>query len=468
MFLALAIPLDARADPSPPTLERAARAHLKEVAAAKRVPGLAAGVRVGDRQVFEFLDGIDGDNEPVGRGTPFLIGSIAKSMTAALVLQLRDAGRLGLSDRVGDHLPWLNADDTTIEELLTHTSGYTGGDGLAVSERYDNAPGAVRRAAQQLQRSGARGHYAYSSANYLLLGAMIEQLDGRPFGEVLRTKLLLPLDMTHTTALGSADQSAGYRQWWGYPRRYAPGFDASGGPYGYVSSTLADMERYASAQAGAEPAVLSPRLLETLHEPRVASSIDRYGYGWRVSGSVGQGGSDAGDTVVHHTGATPGYFAHVMVEADGRSIVVLANTYHESIAPALARLAWDLGAILDGLAPRPARGDRAIALFTWSSTGLAIGGLIAIPVSWSRRGGHHWWLKACGAGALAAALWLAPVLLGYQLRVMLIWLPDAGVSLLVGALAWTLTALILLWRRSGHPRAVGLPFRRKAAANASS
>src|SRR5690606_8218371 len=140
--------------------------------------------------------------------------------------------------------------DPTIEKLLTHTAGFTAADGLRVADRHDNEPAAVRRAVADLEHSGTVGEYAYTPADYLVLGAVVEAVTGRPYPEVLESELLRPLGMGDSsgTAAGAERLPAGHRQWWGRPIRYAPGADESGASYGSVMSTLTDMETYATAQ----------------------------------------------------------------------------------------------------------------------------------------------------------------------------------------------------------------------------
>ena len=65
---------------------------------------------------------------PVTLDTRFRIASITKTFTATAILQLRDAGKLGLDDPVSQHLDWFDlrfqdAPAITIRNLLTHTSG---------------------------------------------------------------------------------------------------------------------------------------------------------------------------------------------------------------------------------------------------------------------------------------------------------------------------------------------------------
>lgn len=419
--------------------------YLAEVRSSLAVPGTAVAVLEDGELLLEDVEGADGDGRPLTRDTPFVIGSVAKSMTAALVLQRVEAGDIDLDDPIGDHLPWLEQGEPTVEQLLTHTSGYATTDGLAVSERSDDEPGAVRRAAQDLSYSGTRGQYAYSSANYLVLGSLVEALAGRPFGEVLRSDLLEPLGMDRTSGLaeGGASLPPGHQWWFGRPRSHEVGTDESGAPYGYVVSTLADLETYAAAQAGGRPDLLDPAMLEMLHRPRVRSSDDHYGFGWRISG-------EGEEQLVHHTGATPGFFAHVMVRpADGRSVVVLADAYGEDRAAALASIAEDVLTIGDGGRATPGGVDPFLGGAPWVLVALGLAGLVAAVAAW--RAARRRWVTAGGVALLVVALALVPTLLGTSVPTLMTWAPDVALSLATAVAAWVTVGLLLLVPRRRPP-----------------
>lgn len=416
--------------------------YLDRVADEESIPGMAVAVIDGEAPPVHHFRGYDGEGRAVDARTPFLIGSVAKSMTAAIVATQVRAGLLRWSDRVGDHLPWSAAADATTEQLLTHTAGFTASDGLAVSERFDNSPGAINRAVRDLHRSGRPGVYRYSHANYLMLGALIEKVTGRPYADVLRSDLLDPLGMTHTSAASTdvRDLPAGHRFWWGQPVRYDPGFDESGAPYGYIASTIEDMVVYAQAQMGRALDVLDATMLADLHRPRVRSGDDRYGFGWRVADSDGR-------RVVHHTGATPGYFAHVMLRSDGNGVVVLANAYSEARAPALAAVAGDLLAITDGQRREPGSGDAALGLLPWALAAAVGIGLLATVLAW-RRVRRRGIRIACAVASLGvvAAVVMGPWLLGASARQLWIWAPDAAVGLVATAVSWAALAATLVGR----------------------
>src|SRR5512142_2464117 len=115
-----------------------------------RVPGAAVAVVRGDSLVHALLFGrADESGRAITLETPFMIGSIGKSMTALAVLQLVDAGRVALDSPVTRYLPWFHptadagrAEQVTIRQLLNQNSGipsYTGRMDWAYPDTTDSA-----------------------------------------------------------------------------------------------------------------------------------------------------------------------------------------------------------------------------------------------------------------------------------------------------------------------------------------
>ncbi|MDN5893985.1 MAG: beta-lactamase family protein, partial [Nocardioides sp.] len=224
---------------------------------------------------------------------------------------------------------------------------------------------------ESLEHSGTVGEYAYNSADFLVLGAIVESVTGRPYVEVLRDRLITPLGMKHSaaSAVAAKDLPPGHRLWWGRAVSFDPDFDESGTSYASVTSMLDDLAGYARAKLGVNNTI--PRVIRAeMQRPHVESSQDHYGLGWSITDIDGV-------RVVHHTGATPGYFTHVlMVPEEGTAIVMLANAYGESRAPSLARGAQDVWRISKGEERDPIGGDALLTGLPWIMTGLAVVGLL--------------------------------------------------------------------------------------------
>jgi D-alanyl-D-alanine carboxypeptidase len=140
--------------------------------------------------------------------TPVRIASNTKTFIAAAVLRLHEEGKLDINDSIADHLPeeyvtMLEDDgyDTraiALRDLLNHTSGlfdHTSGDRYTAMLMADpmhrwTRIEQVRGAVNWGDPHGAPGeYYTYCDTGYVLLGAVIEQADGRPMAEAVR-KLL--------------------------------------------------------------------------------------------------------------------------------------------------------------------------------------------------------------------------------------------------------------------------------------
>lgn len=450
-FAASAVAIVVTASPAsaekPVDPDAAVEAYIEEWREANGVPGAAVAVVDGD-EVRTYLSGEDGDGEPVSPETPFLVGSVAKTFTSALVLGLVEDGRIRLDDPVNRYLTWLDAPTMTVRQLLTHTAGYTVGDGLAVSERFDNEPGALRRAAGDLEHRGTPGEYAYNSADYLVLGALVEEVTDRSFAAVAQEDLFEPLGMTRTAAAadGASTLAPGHRHWWAWTRAYDPGFDESGAPYGYVVSTLDDLVTYARAQLAGE---VLPRGLadEAWRIQEVTGPGRGYGYGWSI---------DGGDRRrVHHTGATPGYFAHVsLVPDEDRAVVVLANSYAEKRAPSLAAAAADIDELARGGSATVKGGDPLLSSAPWILAAVVPAGLVLVPVALRRPSSSKLsWVFALAAATVAVALALLPSLLGASLGFAVTWLPDLAVGVVAGSVALLLLAAAFVRGRVGRLRA---------------
>jgi D-alanyl-D-alanine carboxypeptidase len=136
----------------------------------------------------------------------FRVGSVTKTFTATVVLQLLSEGRLGLSDTLGRYVPDLplRTRQITIRQLLNHRSGlanYT--DDFSWLERVSKSP---RTRPIDLLRYGASQPllftpgtlWRYSNTNYIALGLVIEKITGDSYRHQLHERLLDPLHLDST------------------------------------------------------------------------------------------------------------------------------------------------------------------------------------------------------------------------------------------------------------------------------
>ncbi|MDJ0411875.1 serine hydrolase domain-containing protein [Rhodococcoides fascians] len=151
--------------------------------------------------------------EPAAADDPVRIASVTKSMVAAVVLQLVDEGKLQLDQRVDELLPGLLSKSATVRQLLDHTSGIpdylTGLDtAQQIASRADDSvtdDELISKASAMPWTSEPGQEFSYSNTNYVLLGRIVADLDGKPVGQSLQDRIIEPLQMTDTTYPTDAD-----------------------------------------------------------------------------------------------------------------------------------------------------------------------------------------------------------------------------------------------------------------------
>src|SRR5205814_4843814 len=148
-----------------------------------------------------------GTTSPPHADTHFRIASNTKSMTAAVIVQLAQEGKLSLDDPVSKYVDGVpNGDNITINELLKMRSGlynYTSAPELA--ESLDHDPTRVWTPEELLAIAFERPplfapgkEYDYCNTNYVLLGLIAEKLEGAPSAQVFQDRWFGPLRMKHT------------------------------------------------------------------------------------------------------------------------------------------------------------------------------------------------------------------------------------------------------------------------------
>jgi len=135
----------------------------------------------------------------------YRVGSVTKMFTAVTVLQLVQAGQMSLDASVRTYLPDLPPawQPITIRHLLTHTSGapeyMSSTNSFRTLMRVERTPPAVLALIQDRPLRFVPGSkYEYSNTNYVALGMIIEKLTGKTYVDVIESRFLRPLGMTHS------------------------------------------------------------------------------------------------------------------------------------------------------------------------------------------------------------------------------------------------------------------------------
>ncbi len=268
---------------------------------------------------------------PVAPGSKFKIGSLSKSFTAMLVLQMVEDGRISLDGTIRDYCPDYSGpmgDSITIHHLLSHTSGIPdiAPDVEAIQERL---PHSLREVVGYAERSALLFRpgegFKYSNLGYSLLAYIVEQVAGKPFDSVLREAVLGSAAMDRSGQLKNGPVEKNLVA--GYEYKLLYGFENAGmldysytvGPGG-MFSTVEDLYRWDRALSSNK--LLGRELTNKMFTPH---SSGRYGYGWFVNTrKIGL----TGDSIVmaDHSGSINGFGAWMArILSDSSFVVVLKN-----------------------------------------------------------------------------------------------------------------------------------------------
>jgi CubicO group peptidase (beta-lactamase class C family) len=313
--------------------------YIAEEMSRRDIPGLAlATVRNGKVEKMRGYGIADLENgTPVNADTIFEIGSITKQFTATLIMMLIEERKLRLDDRLPRFLAGTPDDwsKITVRHLLTHTSGirnYTGLDGFEVS-RHLTAGEFVRSLGGHPLESEPGDKFVYCNSGYNLLGFIIEKVSGQSYWEMLRARILVPLQMNSTFSRDlprRSNQALGYEKKDGrlVPRdsNLTDVFAA-----GAIVSTAGDLAKWINALGSGK--LLKPATLAQMWTPTKLNdgTIYAYGFGWRLDDYKGHKN-------VGHSGSTSGFSASLQSFPERKlTVIVLCNLGEQAAATSIAR-----------------------------------------------------------------------------------------------------------------------------------
>lgn len=247
-------------------LDRAAQAAFDLSAG---TPGAVVGVRTDAGTWFGTYGTADPDTGArMTSGTHLRIGSVTKTFTATLLLQMVESGHLSLDDPIATFVPDVpGGDSITLGLLATMRSGLANYTSVpAFATRIVADPSAPHNPDEMIAAGLADSpvfapdeRFEYSNTNYILVGRVLEQVSGKPFSALLAERILGPLGLTTTWWPGDSSE---------LPQPFARGFtlaipsdppgeplDATdfnpswGGAAGALVSTAEDLLEYSRALA---------------------------------------------------------------------------------------------------------------------------------------------------------------------------------------------------------------------------
>lgn len=194
--------------PLPKTLVDKLDAALDEILAESGAPAVTAAVAVPGRGRWAASRGLAtlSPPQPLLPDARFWWASVGKAFTVATVLSLIQDGKLTDSDRLARWYPgYPNAQTITIEQMMTHTSGIGSfpdpGADFRTAMEYVSPEEIIRRTADRGGVIACPGErWSYSNTAMVMLGQIIERIEGRPFHEVVATRLIGPLGLKRMIA----------------------------------------------------------------------------------------------------------------------------------------------------------------------------------------------------------------------------------------------------------------------------
>ncbi|MFJ2740840.1 serine hydrolase domain-containing protein [Streptomyces sp. NPDC087440] len=270
----------------------------------------------------------------------FRIGSVSKTFSSVVLLQLVDEGRLELDAPVNRYLPGLLPDDRiTVRHLLTHRSGladYT--DDMfartvpgfeAVRNRVFTQRELVGLSLALPRTTEPGAAYRYSNTNFVVVGMLIEQATGTPVARQYERRIIKPLKLRHTSYVHPDTRIKGthVRGYLHPDEEGAPLVDSTeqtvswAQAAGAVISDPADLNTFTSALMRGR--LLSPRMLDamTTVTPTDTTQTRFYGLGLR------RYDLSCGTQVYGHTGTVQGFYTYAFATRDGRrALSAMANT----------------------------------------------------------------------------------------------------------------------------------------------
>ncbi|WPO70501.1 serine hydrolase domain-containing protein [Streptomyces sp. KN37] len=276
----------------------------------------------------------------------FRIGSVSKTFSSVVLLQLVDEGRLELDAPVNRYLPGLLPDDRiTVRHLLTHRSGlaeYTDAMFAKTVPGFEAVRNRVFTYQELLDLSLAEPRttepgavYKYSNANFVVVGMLIEKITGTSAAKQYEQRVIKPLRLSHTSYVHPRARIEGT-----HVRGYLHP-DEAGAPLvdsteqtaswaqtaGAVISDPADLNTFTTALMRGK--LLSPRMLDamTTVTPTDTAGTRFYGLGLR------RYDLSCGTQVYGHTGTVQGYYTYAFATRDGRrALSAMANTSNRGAA----------------------------------------------------------------------------------------------------------------------------------------
>lgn len=344
-------------------IENKLNSYIENYLEEYQVPGASVAIVNNGEIYYSKSWGVTGESEEkVTAETPFTIGSISKPLTGLAIMKLINENTVKLDDPVQKHIPWFTLEDKkaasqiTIKHLLTQSSGISTYTGLTISDKESKDFNAIENNVESLSNvklTASLGEkHQYSNANFLILGALIEEVTNQTYSKYMEQNVFRPLGMKNAAADHESAYNkgylSGYQSFFGIPQKSSVTYDNGGAPYGYITASVKDLVQYIKFLSQQDfNNFLNEENMNLYLTPHIQTGDNRYyGLGIRISNL------DDKDKMLWHSGSTPDSHAELFYipEIDWGG-VILTNKNNTLEEEGLYYLKFGIINILDGKEP---------------------------------------------------------------------------------------------------------------------
>ncbi len=308
------------------------------------LPGLSIAVVNKDKVLYQNSFGYSNQADEIAlqNQSIFGIASLSKAFTAAGIAMLVDEGKLNWQDQVRDHLPSFKLSDEyvaskmTIEDLLSHRSGFKTFDGdlLWYGTNYSRDE-IVERFSKFPLSEEHRSRYGYQNIMFIVAGEVIEEISGLSWDEFVETRILNPLGMNNTfTSInkfpntvsiamphvkGKLDELRNYDNSGGAAALSSNTNDLSNWLKFWLNKGIVNGDTLLSAASFQKIMSMHISWPSSNYDQSIGVEFNGYGLGWFLM-------DYSGSKVAHHGGGLPGYISKIaFVKEKDLGIIVLTN-----------------------------------------------------------------------------------------------------------------------------------------------
>jgi D-alanyl-D-alanine carboxypeptidase len=298
-----------------------------------KAPGVIVGIWIPQKGTYVSAQGVSNPTTGIGMNVNdhMRVGSVTKTFTITLLLQLADRNRLSLDDPVSKYLPYVpDGGKITLRMLANMTSGIFNYTEDAIWEEQAAANPYRAWTIRELVNVGLShppyfapgAGWHYSNTNTLLAGLVIEKVLGQPIATAYQRYIFTPLGLHHTIWPLSGALPFPYAH--GVTQTNDKIVDATkwnpsiAGTAGAIVSTLADMRIWAKAVATGDKLISPAMQKQRLTWVKLPPLTPDHTYGLGISNDHGWLG---------HNGSIPGFSSYVVyLPSQDATIVILASS----------------------------------------------------------------------------------------------------------------------------------------------